>query len=49
ECTGCGSCIDECPNGVLEMDGDVAKVANGDDCIDCGICIDACTSGAIEE
>ena len=49
ECTGCGSCVDECPNGVLAMDGDTAKVANEGECIDCGICIDACPSGAIEE
>ncbi|MCF0103939.1 MAG: ferredoxin family protein [Eggerthellaceae bacterium] len=49
ECTGCGSCIDECPNGILTMNGDVVKTSNPDECIDCGICVDACPFGAIEK
>ena len=46
ECSACGSCVEACPSGVLEM-GDVAKVANPDDCVECGACVEECPVGAI--
>jgi NAD-dependent dihydropyrimidine dehydrogenase PreA subunit len=48
ECSGCGSCVDSCPNGVLELGDDVVKVVNEDDCDGCGTCAEECPMEAIE-
>lgn len=45
-CTGCGSCVDECPAAAISLNNDLA-VVDGDECLDCGACEDACPSGAI--
>lgn len=47
ECIACGNCIDECPQEVLELADDTAKVTHPDDCIECGICVDECPVEAI--
>jgi len=44
-CTACGSCVDECPVGAIELN-DVA-VVDADLCTDCGTCVDVCAVGAI--
>jgi electron transfer flavoprotein alpha subunit len=44
-CTGCESCLDECPYGALEMKGDVAIV--NEKCTFCGACVDVCPVEAI--
>ncbi len=45
-CTGCGICIDACPQQAITMDGDLAKVdpakCDGDKA-----CVDACPVQAI--
>ena len=46
KCTGCESCVPECPSSAISMDKDKAKV-NADLCVDCGVCVDACPAGAI--
>jgi len=46
KCTGCESCVDECPSQAIAMKGDKAKV-DPELCIDCGVCIDACPAEAI--
>jgi ferredoxin len=46
DCSACGICVDECPNGALDLE-DVATLARPDDCEECGACADACPSGAI--
>ena len=46
KCTGCESCVEECPSEAISMDEGKAKV-NPDTCIDCGVCIDACPEQAI--
>ena len=46
KCTGCETCIEECPSEAISMDEGKAKV-NTDACIDCGVCIDACPEQAI--
>ena len=48
ECSGCGICVDTCPNGVLDIVGSVASVVNEDSCDGCGECMEECPLGAIE-
>ena len=48
ECIACGVCVDDCPQGVLELQ-DVATVVDEDSCIACGVCQDNCPAGAITE
>jgi ferredoxin len=45
-CTGCESCVDECPVEAIAM-VDGKAVVNADDCVDCGACVDACPVEAI--
>lgn len=46
KCTGCESCVEECPSNAISMvDGKAA--IDPDSCIDCGACIDACPVEAI--
>jgi electron transfer flavoprotein alpha subunit len=44
-CTGCGSCVDECPFEAIELIDDVA--ASNDKCTLCGACVDVCPEEAI--
>jgi len=44
-CTGCGSCVDACPFGAMELHDGVAVA--GDGCTLCGACVDACPESAI--
>ena len=46
KCTGCESCIDECPSNAISMVEGKASV-DADSCIDCGACIDACPVEAL--
>ena len=45
KCTGCESCVSECPSEAIKMEEDKAVV--NDDCVDCGVCVDACPVEAI--
>ncbi len=46
KCTGCESCVAECPSEAISMAESKAQV-NPDSCIDCGVCVDACPEEAI--
>ncbi len=46
KCTGCESCVGECPSDAISMN-DGKAVVSEDACIDCGACIDACPVEAI--
>ena len=46
KCTGCESCLDECPSEAISMANEKA-VVDADACIDCGLCVDACPTEAI--
>lgn len=46
ECTGCGACVDACPESAIAMDGDIAVVDLAT-CTECGLCVDACPVDAI--
>jgi len=45
-CIGCEACIDVCPVGAIEMDGDKA-VIDPDKCTEAGTCIETCPVEAI--
>jgi len=45
KCTGCESCVPECPSESIKMvDG---KAVVEDTCVDCGVCVDTCPAEAI--
>ena len=41
KCTGCGGCIDLCPQIAIAMINDVVTVDN-EKCNECGMCIKVC-------
>ena len=41
KCTGCGGCIDLCPEIAMSLVNDVATV-NNELCTECGTCIKVC-------
>jgi NAD-dependent dihydropyrimidine dehydrogenase PreA subunit len=47
KCTGCGTCVDVCPVGCYELEGDKVKVKDKDECIECLACVDQCPSGCL--
>jgi ferredoxin len=46
KCTGCESCVEECPSEAIKM-VDEKAVVDADTCVDCGVCVDACPAEAI--
>jgi len=46
KCTGCESCVSECPSDAIKMENGKA-VVDPDACVDCGVCVDACPVEAI--
>jgi len=46
KCTGCESCVDECPSEAISMVDDKA-VIDADACVDCGACVEVCPAEAI--
>jgi ferredoxin len=46
KCTGCGTCVDECPAAAIVLNDEKAKV-DADLCVDCESCVDVCPSEAI--
>ena len=46
KCTGCESCVPECPSEAIKMVDEKAEV-DIDTCVDCGVCVDACPEEAI--
>jgi ferredoxin len=46
KCTGCESCISECPSEAISMVDGKANV-DPDKCVDCGVCVDVCPVEAI--
>jgi len=45
-CTGCGTCVEECPVGTISMGDEVAEI-NMDKCIHCGTCHEVCPEDAV--
>ena len=48
KCTGCGKCVEVCPEKAITIDGGRA-VINGQLCTNCGTCVSICPAGAIRE
>lgn len=46
KCTGCGYCVDVCPQQAITIDNDVA-VVNQELCVQCGTCLEICPANAI--
>ena len=46
KCTGCETCIEECPNEAISM-ADEKAVIDEEACLDCAVCVDACPTEAI--
>ncbi len=46
-CTACQTCVNTCPMGVFEDQGDMVVVAQEDQCIACRACEASCPSDAI--
>ncbi len=49
DCSACGICVDECPNGVIEIVVDAAQPLHDENCDGCEACMEACPMGAISE
>jgi NAD-dependent dihydropyrimidine dehydrogenase PreA subunit len=45
-CTGCGACVEACPNGAIGLREGKAFVVERD-CMMCGSCVDLCPEHAI--
>lgn len=48
KCTGCETCVDECPTQAITVKNEKAKI-DQDVCVECGSCIDICPSEAISQ
>ena len=46
KCTGCESCVPECPSEAITMAEEKANI-EAEACVDCGVCVDACPVEAI--
>jgi len=46
-CVGCGTCVEKCPVGAIELNGDDKAERNPDWCIGCGVCVHFCPENAI--
>ena len=46
KCTGCGACVEVCPEGAISLEGDKASIDRSL-CNSCGNCLEACDDGAI--
>lgn len=47
KCTGCGDCVDECPEEAIEGKSKFIHMIDPDMCENCGKCAAACDEGAI--
>lgn len=46
-CTGCGECMDVCPEGCIEGKAKYIHMIDEFDCSKCGKCMEACGEGAV--
>ena len=46
-CTGCGTCVEECPVGAIALDDQEVARIDDQECIRCGRCHDVCPEEAV--
>lgn len=46
QCTGCGTCVEVCPTGVVSLTSEGIAVSTPEDCIKCCACLKFCPSHA---
>jgi len=46
-CTGCGTCVEECPVDAIALTEDDVAQINEEQCIRCGTCHDVCPEEAV--
>lgn len=46
-CTGCGVCVQTCPNDVIRMKRGKACICYQEDCVACFMCVEDCPREAI--
>ena len=47
KCIGCGRCMEVCPHGVFDRDGEKVRISQKDLCMECGACALNCPASAI--
>jgi len=47
KCTGCGTCLQVCPQAVLARENGKVRIDSRDSCMECGACARNCPTGAI--
>ncbi len=47
KCTGCGTCMEVCPQGVFRMNTRHVEIHDRDACMECGACSRNCPSEAV--
>ncbi len=47
KCSGCGRCVEVCPQAVFEMRDKRAAITDKDLCMECGACAKNCDFGAL--
>ena len=48
KCTGCGSCVEQCPTQAVEMAEEGPRIVRPEDCTYCTECEAICPEGAIQ-
>ena len=48
KCIGCEKCMEVCPHGVFDLDGEKVRIIEKDLCMECGACALNCPAKAIE-
>jgi ferredoxin len=48
KCTGCGTCVDDCPVDVFELQNEKSAAVRVEDCTECCTCVEGCPESAIE-
>ncbi len=47
KCSGCGICLEVCPQEVFALENRLAKIIDIDACMECGACALNCPEGAL--